>query len=126
MPSLDLDKLERFAREAKAAEEGTQHFIRYDHGGGRAYFEAPRGGLRGSVNRGLIADVFDEAHRELIFALTTDTVLALIERVRELEAVATFGVCNKCGWGGPIDAAEDFHPHPDCRYSAVAIKERVP
>ena len=81
----DLDKLERLAEAAKAKEVGEQRFIRYDHGGGRTYFEEPVGGLRGSVSRDLVADLYDEPHRELYYALTSNAVLALLRRIRELE-----------------------------------------
>lgn len=75
---MNLDEIEQRALKAKPDGAGEIVRMRYDHGGGRMYQQT-------GVSRNLILDVFEEDSREFYFQARED-VLALCERVKELEA----------------------------------------
>lgn len=70
MNPIDIETLERLAKEAKDDEASPRQTMCFDHGGGRLYIESPRA---------LIADFFDEENRDYYFALSPDVILALLE-----------------------------------------------
>jgi hypothetical protein len=97
------DRLREIEARCEAATSGAE-LVRYDHGGGRLYKK------RGSPNRELVADFYDEANREFYFSARTDIpyLLGEVRRLREAlagcwckkaygsEGPETFSPCGKC------------------------------